>query len=66
VFEKGINEAERAMWKIHKYRKQKIFKMLEKHTKHKLFMVWFDPADLAGRFYMSKSKLKVMRAYFKQ
>jgi predicted AlkP superfamily pyrophosphatase or phosphodiesterase len=64
AFEKGVNEAEKAIWYIHSYRKQKLFSELEKSMDWRLFMVWFDLADWIGHLYMGRSKLKVMKAYF--
>jgi len=64
AFEKGIKYAERAVWQVHEYRKRRLFEELEKNVDWKLFMAWFDLADWIGHFYMGRSKLRIMKAYF--
>ena len=64
AFEKGIEEAEKAVWQIHWYRKRRLFEELERNEGWRLFMVWFDLADWIGHLYMGRSKLKIMKAYF--
>lgn len=61
---KGIEEAEKAIWYVHEYRKRRLLEELESNTNWKLFMVWFDLADWMGHLHMGRSKLKVMKAYF--
>jgi len=64
AFEKGVKEAEKAVWHVHECRKRKLLEELKKNSDWKLFMAWFDLADWIGHFYMGKSKLKIMKAYF--
>ena len=64
AFEKGVKEAERAVWYVHRYRKQKLFEILERRLNWKLFMVWFDLADLIGHLHMGRASLKIMKVYF--
>ena len=64
AFERGVEEAEKAVWRIHWYRKRRLFEELERSSDWRLFMAWFDLADWIGHLYMGRSKLKIMKAYF--
>jgi len=64
ALERGLEEAEKAFWYVHEYRKRRLFEELEKNSYWKLFIAWFDLADVIGHIYMSRSKLKIMKAYF--
>ena len=65
AFARGIRESERVLWKIHKYRRQRLFQELSINVHQwKLFMVWFDLADWMGHLYMGRSTLKILKTYF--
>jgi len=65
AFEKRVEEAEKAIWRVHEYRKRRLLEELKRNSGWRLFMAWFDLADWMNSFYMDRSKLKITKAYFK-
>ena len=60
---KGINDYINAIWEIHEERKRATFRALEENDDWKLFMTYFDLADLMGHILITQ-QLKMMKVYF--
>jgi len=64
VFERGGLKAYiRIIWKIHEWRKRALFSTLEGKRDWKLFMVWFDIADLIGHTCIKRNRAMLLKAY---
>lgn len=63
AFYKGLKEYEREIWRVHRERRERTFKMLR--TKWKLFMTYFDLADLLGHIYLPKRLYELKIAYLR-
>lgn len=59
---KSIEDYIKMIWKIHEYRKRKLIEELENNN-WKLFMVWFDIADLLGHVCFIKRRDELFKAY---
>jgi len=59
----GIDEYIREIWNVHEERKRAVFEALEENREWKLFMAYFDIADLLGHVCLVKRPLKLMKAY---
>ncbi|MCD6369528.1 MAG: alkaline phosphatase family protein [Thermoproteales archaeon] len=59
---KGLNEIVKCVWKVHKLRKDVLFKHL-KNNEWKLLMCWFDLADLMSHLYTPKTRFHLLKAY---
>jgi len=60
--EKGLDEYIRTIWRVHELRKRDTFRALEA-SEWRLFMAYFDLADLLGHIFFIKKRLYLMRAY---
>jgi predicted AlkP superfamily pyrophosphatase or phosphodiesterase len=58
---KSIKEYEKTIWQIHQWRVNETFKHLNETWK--LFMVWFELADLLGHVYFVRNRRKLTFAY---
>ena len=57
----SIKEYEKEIWEVHRLRERKVFENL--HREWKLFMAYFDIADLMGHLHLVKRPQKLMRVY---
>jgi len=57
----GLKEYEKEIWRVHEERKKKLFESLQKEWK--LFMAYFDIADLMGHLHIVKRPQKLRRIY---
>jgi len=64
AFERGGTKTYvRMIWKIHEWRKRILFRTLSRAKEWKLFMVWFDLADLIGHVCIKKNRIELLKAY---
>lgn len=64
AFEKGgIKEYEKMIVKIHKLRVKVLKNILNQNNIWKIFMIWFDIADLFGHLYICKMPEKIRKVY---
>ncbi len=63
AFYRGVNEYAKEIWRVHADRVRATFKALENTADWRLFMTYFDLADLIGHIFFVKKRLAVMRAY---
>jgi predicted AlkP superfamily phosphohydrolase/phosphomutase len=61
AFRRGLKEYEKEIWKIYEERKQKVFENLSKRWR--LFMAYFQIADLIGHIYFGKKLKKLHEVY---
>jgi len=61
ALEKGVREYEKKIWEIHKRRVSQVFEKIG--DEWKLFMAWFDIADLMGHLHLIKRPQKLRRVY---
>ena len=61
AIKKGVQEYIRAVWEIHRWRKEEFFKRLSGDWD--LFMAWFDIADLLGHVCWHKCFAQIKMAY---
>nr|MDO8044128.1 alkaline phosphatase family protein [Candidatus Baldrarchaeota archaeon] len=57
----SLKEYEREIWKVHRLRERKVFENL--HREWKLFMAYFDIADLMGHLHIAKRPQRLRRVY---
>jgi len=63
AMEKGVGEYVRAIWRVHRWRVAELLRRLEEGGDWRLFMAWFDLADLLGHLFMVKDRLRLLKAY---
>jgi len=61
AFYKGLGEYEKEIWRVHRDRRIRTFRMLK--GKWRLFMTYFDLADLLGHIYLPKRIYELKIAY---
>ena len=59
----GLENYISRIWEVHRYRKRVFLQELEKDSEWKLFMVWFDIADLLGHVCISRCRHQFLKAY---
>ena len=62
AFYRGLKEYEKEIWRVHEERKKATYEAL-KNSDWKLFMTYFDLADLLGHLHFIKRPLKLLKAY---
>jgi len=61
ALKRSLSEYEKIVWKVYEERKKRLYEKLD--AEWKLFMVWFDLADLLGHIYIAKRPWRLMKAY---
>ena len=64
MLNKGLKEYIKTIWWLHNERKKTLFKTLKENKDWKLFMVWFDGADLLGHVCWHKCLDDLIKMYF--
>ena len=64
AFKRGLKNYISKIWEVHRYRKRVFLQELKKGNEWRLFMVWFDIADLLGHICILKCRHQLLKAYF--